>query len=99
MTEPKTEREQKQPALPLEQVPLSQVIADLGEEVKWAIARRKVHFTTGQDTPPWCAQRKGDRARPLVRVAGIGTGVEALLNMKLDGQILPCMDCLYAARK
>ncbi len=80
-------------------MPLSQVIADLGEEVKWAIARRKVHFMNDEDTPPWCAQRKGDRARPLVRVAGIGTGVEALLNMKLDGQILPCMDCLNAAGK
>jgi hypothetical protein len=69
-------------------------IKDLHAGVHWAVTYRKVHFMPAEGSPPWCAQRKGARAKPLVRVAASGVGPKALLDLCLADQVVACEDCL-----
>ena len=77
----------------------AELLSEVPESVCWAMTTRKVHLLPAADAPPWCAQRKGSRAKKLSRVAASGTGVELLLSLGVEDQVDLCTDCLVAFSK
>jgi len=71
-------------------------LGTLPTDVCWQATRSKVHFVDGVDEPPWCSQRHGPRAKPLVRIAAMGKGVAMLQGMSLGEHVEVCVDCLAA---
>ena len=77
----------------------SEVLQTVPSQAKWALTRKKVHFMSTEVSPPWCAQRKGTRARPLMRVAASGEGTADLLSLGVEDNYKLCMDCIVAMQK
>ena len=71
-------------------------LGTLPPDVYWQATRSKVHFADDEGEPPWCSQRHGCRAKPLVRFAAAGNGVAMLQGMSLGEHVEVCMDCLKA---
>jgi len=71
-------------------------LGNLPPDVQWQATRSKVHFVDGAREPPWCSQRHGGRAKPLVRIAAAGRGVAMLQGMSLGDHVEVCVDCLQA---
>ena len=77
----------------------AELLGGIPESVCWAMTARKVHVLPAADEPPWCARKKGSRAKKLTRVAASGTGVELLVSLGVEDQVDLCTDCLVAISK
>jgi len=71
-------------------------LGTLPADVCWRATRSKVHFVDGVDEPPWCSQRHGPRAEPLVRIAAMAKGVPMLQGVSLGEHVEVCVDFLAA---
>ena len=95
---PPAEEKQEQEEQPRQQS-FVELMVDVPRDACWAMTARKVHILPTSDAPPWCAQRKGARAKRLQRVAAEGSGLELLLSLGIENQVDLCVDCLAAFRK
>ncbi len=64
--------------------------------VCWVVTTRKVHFLPTDGAPPWCAQRKGARAKPIARFFALGDTVSGLLGLGVEGDVKLCQERVQA---